>query len=148
MELLIRSATSDDISAILELYRQPELDNGQSLNLTQAANIFTRIQTYPNYMIYVAVIGSNVVGTFALLIMDNLIHFGQPSGVIEAVAVAPAWQRQGIGRELMQFAIQQCRQQGCYKVALSSELSRRRTHAFYEAIGFQKHGYSYGMELE
>lgn len=34
-----------------------------------------------------------------------------------------------------------------YKAALSSNLSRSQAHAFYEAAGFKRHGYSYSIPL-
>ena len=35
-----------------------------------------------------AELNGEIVGTFALLIMDNLAHLGAPSGVVEDVVVA------------------------------------------------------------
>jgi GNAT superfamily N-acetyltransferase len=59
------------------------------------------------------------VGTFALLIMDNLGHLGTPSAIIEDVAVDPTLQGQGIGRQMMRHALQLAAANGCYKAALS-----------------------------
>ncbi len=86
------------------------------------------------------------MGTFALLIMDNLGHMGTPSAVIEDVAVDPAWQQKGIGREMMRYALEMAGEKGCYKVALSSNLKRERAHAFYESFGFERHGYSFRVD--
>ena len=41
-----------------------------------------------------------------------------------------------------------CRQKGCYKMMLSSNLRRTGAHAFYESLGFEKHGYSFRIDLE
>jgi len=48
---------------------------------------------------------------------------------------------------IMQVAMAQCRAAGCRKLRLSTNLRRKDAHAFYEALGFQKHGYSYLIEL-
>jgi hypothetical protein len=93
----IRQATEADLAAILDLYRQPDLDGEVSLSIPQAKEQFARIQTYPNYHLYVAELNGAkgaLVGTFALLIMDNLLHVGRPSGIVEAVAVASSCQGQ------------------------------------------------------
>ena len=37
---------------------------------------------------------------------------------------------------------------GCYKLALSSNIRFERAHAFYDKLGFQRHGYSFVVELE
>lgn len=147
MTIEIRKAIEADLPAILHLYSQPELDDGVMLSLSQAKARFEQIQHYPNYHLYVAELNDAIVGTFALLIMDNLLHLGRPSGIVEAVAVDPACQGQGIGKAMMQFALEQCRQAHCYKLALSTNLKRKEAHAFYESLGFTKHGFSYVVDL-
>ncbi|WAL58470.1 GNAT family N-acetyltransferase [Thermocoleostomius sinensis] len=145
--ITIRQATVSDLADILALYRQPALDDNATLSMPQAEEQFARIQTYPNYHLYVAEFNGAVVGTFALLIMDNLLHLGRPSGIIEAVAVALSHQGQGIGKAMMQVAMEQCRQANCYKLTLSSNLKRSSAHAFYESLGFVKHGFSFVVDL-
>lgn len=143
----IRPARREDLAAILALYADLETD-GQVLDLPAAESIFARMQQYPNYTVYVAVAEGQIVGSFELLIMDNLAHVGAPSGIVEDVVVHPAWRGQGIGKQMMAFALQQCRQAGCYKLALSSNRKREAAHRFYEALGFEKHGYSFVACLE
>ena len=143
----IRPAVKADLPAVLQLYAQPEFDNGSVLSLAQAEALFERMQGYPDYHLYVTEMDGQIVGAFALLIMDNLGHLGAPSGVVEDVAVDPACQGQGIGTAMMRWAIDYCRNKGCYKLALSSNLKRGRTHAFYESLGFERHGYSFLIRL-
>lgn len=142
----IREATEKDLPAILSLYAQPDMDNGKVLPIEQAQRIFTRIKNYPNYRIYVAKADDKIIGTFALLITDNLAHLGAPSGIVEDLVVHPSWQRKGVGKQIMEFARKRCREMGCYKLALSSNLKRKAAHRFYESLGFQKHGYSFTIE--
>ena len=142
-----RVASKADLPEILRLYAQPDLD-GKALLLAEAERLFERIAQYPDYHVYVAQRDSRIVGTFALLIMHNLGHWGTPSGVIEDVAVDPDCQGQGIGRIMMQHALQICSEKGCYKAALSSNFKRARAHAFYESLGFERHGYSYRVPLD
>ena len=144
----IREATRDDLPAILALYTQPALDDGQRLTAGQAESIFRTMQAYPYYKVFVAEEDDQVVGTFALLIMENLGHLGKPSGLVEDVAVAPSRQRQGIGKAMLLFAMDRCRERGCYKMALSANLIRTGAHAFYEALGLTRHGYSFVVPLE
>ena len=80
--------------------------------------------------------------------MDNLGECGTPSGVVEDVVVEPEFQRRGVGRAMMQHALSLCRQKGCYKMMLSSNLARTAAHAFYESLGFEKHGYSFRIDPE
>lgn len=146
-EIVIEAATESDLPAILALYAQPEIDDGQQLSPPAAKEIFARINTYPNYTVFVAKVKGEIVGTFALLIMDNLGHLGASSGLVEDVAVSPIRQGGGIGTAMMKFAMEKCREAGCYKLALSSSLNRTKAHRFYRALGFEQHGYSFLVVL-
>lgn len=144
-EVEIRPATEADLPAILALYR--DVGDSHVLPRHRAQAIFRRLQSYPDYVVYVAVSAGEIVGTFALLIMDNLAHLGAPSGVVEDVVVRRDRQGRGIGRRMMQLARERCRERGCYKMTLSSSLRRDAAHRFYETLGFKRHGYSFLMEL-
>jgi len=146
--LEIRPVQQHELAAILNLYAELEIgDEPKSLDLPRAEKIWERIGHYQNYSVYVALTGRKIIGTFALLIMDNLAHQGASSGVVEDVVVHPLWQGKGIGKQMMQFAIERCQQAGCYKLVLSSNLKRERAHQFYLDLGFQQHGYSFLLTL-
>jgi GNAT superfamily N-acetyltransferase len=146
-KLLIRPAAAADLEKVLALYAQPELDAGDVLPLETAKRLWQRFADYPDYTLYVAERAADVVGSFALLVMHNLGHLGAPSAIVEDVVVAPAFQRHGIGKAMMQFAIDRCREKGCYKLMLSSNAKREDAHAFYESLGFVRHGFSFCIDL-
>ncbi|MEY2340521.1 N-acetyltransferase family protein [Acidithiobacillus sp. IBUN Pt1247-S3] len=143
----IRPAQTDDLPAILQLYAQPGMDDGSVLELAEAEEIIARIAHYPNYRIFVAVDHDTVIGSYALLIMDNLAHRGTPSAIVEDVVVDPQRQGLGIGKQMMAHAMEMAREAGCYKLMLSSNAKREAAHAFYESIGFSRHGYSFRVDL-
>jgi N-acetylglutamate synthase-like GNAT family acetyltransferase len=87
--LRVRPATESDLGKILELYAQAEFDAGKVLPLATAKQLFERFADYPDYTLYVAEHGGDIVGTFALLVMHNLGHLGAPSAIVEDVAVRP-----------------------------------------------------------
>ena len=140
-----RVASKADLPEILHLYSQPDMDDGNVLSLSQAEVIFERMEHYPNYKLFVAVCENGIVGTFALLIMDNLGHMGAPSAIIEDVVVDPVYQGHGVGKTMMEYAFDLARKEGCYKAMLSSNLNRHRSHVFYESLGFERHGYSFHL---
>src|SRR5712691_11111996 len=123
-EVVIREAGDDDLCAILHAYSSAGIDGGQSFTVEEAREHFARFRAYPNYRVFVAVADGAVAGTYALLILDNRAKRGARSGIVEDVAVLPERQRRGIGRAMMEHAREQCRAHGCYKLALSSNLSR------------------------
>jgi GNAT superfamily N-acetyltransferase len=49
---------------------------------------------------------------------------------------------------MMEFAVARGKQLKCYKIMLSSGIKREGAHAFYEHLGFQKHGFSFLLPLE
>ena len=44
--------------------------------------------------------------------------------------------------------MERCREKDCYKLVLSSNARRERAHAFYESLGFERHGFSFRVNLE
>ena len=104
-KLLVRPAAESDLEKILDLYAQAEFDAGRVLPLAAAKRLFERFADYPDYTLYVAEHGGDIVGTFALLVMHNLGHLGAPLAIVEDVAVAPALQLFGAGREKRIYAI-------------------------------------------
>lgn len=145
MNINIRESSIDDIAEILKLYAS-SLDKGAILSIENAEILFKKMEQYPNYKIYVAEKKREIVGTFALLIMDNLAHQGTPSAIVEDVVVQKVWQGKGIGKLMMKFAMEKSKQAGCYKLVLSSNLNRKEAHAFYESLGFEQHGFGFRVE--
>lgn len=155
MSCIIRQAQASDLSAMLALYAQPGMDDGRVLSLAQASEVFAQFSRYPSYRLFVACEASDsqasdspagteqVVGSYALLVMHNLAHQGTPSAVVEDVVVSESQQGQGIGRQMMLHAQGMARQAGCYKLVLSSNQKRQAAHAFYESLGFERHGFSF-----
>jgi GNAT superfamily N-acetyltransferase len=147
-KVLIEEGMVEDLPFVLQLYAENESTQEDVLEVPDARAIWERFSAYPDYKLYVARIAGEIVGTFALLIMDNLAHRGAKSGVVEDVIVATRFQRHGIGKQMMRFALDRCREAGCYKLTLSSNLKRTPAHSFYESLGFVKHGYSFIAALE
>ncbi|MBS0290177.1 MAG: GNAT family N-acetyltransferase [Proteobacteria bacterium] len=147
MSVTIREAIEADLPAIINLYSLLELKKQEVISLDEAKCIFDKMKSYPNYRIYVALLADEIIGTFALLIMDNLAHVGKPSGIIEDVVVSSAYQGNGIGKLMMATAMEVCRKAGCYKLVLSSNLKRVQAHNFYKALGFEQHGWSFLINL-
>jgi GNAT superfamily N-acetyltransferase len=139
----IRDAAEGDLPAVLRILAESGIDGGESFTLDEAREHFARIRQRPGFRLLVAVVEGEVVGTYALLIMEKIGKRGTPAGVVEDVAVLPSRQRQGIGRAMMEHARGACRGAGCYKLALSSNLKRQDAHRFYDSLEFERHGFSF-----
>ena len=146
--LHIRAAQRADLPGVLALYAQPEFDGGAVLPLEEAEHIFARFARYPDYTLYVAEHDKQIVGTFALLIMDKIGHLGAPEAIVEDVVVDAALHGGGIGKAMMAFAADIARKKNCYKLVLSSNAKRVAAHEFYERLGFERHGYSFRLSFD
>jgi GNAT superfamily N-acetyltransferase len=146
--VVIREAEPADLPAVLALYGQPDLDDGLVLSPDEAREVYTQFARYPHYKLYVALLAGQVAGSYAFLKMHNLGHLGAPSAIVEDVVVDPDIQGKGIGRAMMSHAVEAARALGCYKLMLSSNAKRERAHAFYEQLGFERHGYSFRINID
>lgn len=145
---LIRDARPGDEAELLRLYAQLATGPEAPPAAGQVADFFTRISRYPDYRIHV-VDGhaDRLVAAYSLFILDHLAHGGRPSAVVEHVVVDATERGRGLGRSLMAHARERAAAAGCYKIALSSNRLRESAHAFYEALGWRRHGYSYEVSL-
>ena len=143
MQATIRRAAPQDAARLLELCRLLSVGDEPDLALEAARQRLRATADDPDHAVYVAESDGRIVGTFALVLVAGLAHGGRPFGIVEDVAVDPSAQGQGVGKQLMRFAMDRCAERGCYKLALSSRLSREPAHRFYESLGFEKHGFSF-----
>lgn len=145
--IVIRQANEGDVARILELYRDAGIEAEQRFTIDEARAQLVLFRKYPSYRVFVAELEGEIAGTYELLIMDNLAKRGRRSGIVEDVAVSPRFQGKGVGRAMMLHAREQCKQAGCYKFVLSSGLKRTAAHDFYDALGFEKHGFSFRTDV-
>lgn len=143
-DLTVRRARTPDLPAVLGLYA--ELNGGRVATLPQAEALLARLDAYPDYGLYVADIDGRIVGTFCLVILDNVAHWGMPSALVESVVVAEAERGTGLGRRMMREAGRMAHEKGCYKLALSSNVDAKPAHRFYESLGFERYGYSFRLD--
>lgn len=145
----IRLARVDDIARILELYRELaittseiELSRGPSSDDYQQT--FAEICTAPGHELLVAEDQGEVVGTMVLLIVPNLAHSACPWALVENLVIDDRYRRRQLGRKLMEYAMVRAKEDGCYKVVLSSNKKRKGAHRFYRSLGFaaSSHGFS------
>lgn len=73
---------------------------------------------------------------------------GKKYGLLADVMIEPEYRGGGLGTELVQKVIDTAKGQGCYKILADSRFSREKVHAWYEKLGFSKHGYGFRMNFE
>lgn len=90
------------------------------------------------YLAVAAAEGGEVVGCLQISFLPGLSRLGLWRGQIESVRIASSHRGQGLGREMILWAIEQCRAHGCGTVQLTSDNRRLDAHRFYEGLGFEK----------
>jgi len=137
----IRTATKSDVECIVRLANAGG-PNGKPRSvlpkvLPQAYfHTFRKIKGDPNQMLMVAEVGSEIVGTFHLTFLTYLAAAGKEDCQIEAVHVDQRYRNQGIGTQMMKWAIDTAKKRECRRVQLTSNKERVDAHRFYKRLGF------------
>jgi len=131
----IREITENDLNALLELYIQLSPTN-IGLSDEKKEIIWSEIQKNKN-ITYLGVFEDNkLISSCFIAIIPNLTNQGKSIGYIENVITDVNYRRKGVGKKLMQKAIEIAQENNCCKIFLESGISRVEAHKFYKSIGF------------
>ncbi|EJL54924.1 putative acetyltransferase [Rhizobium sp. CF122] len=109
---------------------------------------FERVASSRDQTLYVAEREGQVVGTFQTMIVTSLVGRGSSSMIIEAVQTRGDMRGQGIGAQMIEFAIAEAKRRGLRLVQLTSNASRKDAHRFYERLGFKQSHLDFKMALK
>ncbi|MFD9600119.1 GNAT family N-acetyltransferase [Streptomyces sp. NBC_01224] len=137
-DLEIRPAALADIPAIVAMLADDPLgaERESPDDLTPYRAAFRRLADDPNQHVVVAVREGRVVGTLQLTVIPGLSRRGSTRSVIEGVRIHAAERGSGLGTQLIEWAVDESRRQGCQLVQLTSDATRTDAHRFYEQLGF------------
>ena len=147
----VRVATEADLPRVVELLAQLTTDDPREQPGSPPTEVYTeafrRMQADQDQRLLVLEAGGRIVGTLVLLIIPNLTHQGRPYATVENVIVDDSERGAGRGRQLMEYAIDEAKRAGCYKMALTSHKSRTAAHRFYEGLGFKSTHEAYRIDF-
>ena len=124
--LVIRPCEPADESMVIDLWQSCGLTTPQN---DPRRDLETKLAFQPT-LFFVADLSGQVVATI-------MAGYEGHRGWINYLAVAPAVQRQGLGRRLMEHAEARLRKLGCLKINLQVRSSNTRVIVFYQALGFE-----------
>jgi GNAT superfamily N-acetyltransferase len=138
-QFVVRQALVEDVAAIVALIADDQIgqdrDGGDLAPYLQA---FAAIDADPAQLLVVLTDAPGaVVGTLQLTFIPGLARRGALRAQIEAVRVSQQLRGQGIGAELLAWAIQEAQRRGCALVQLTSDKRRHEAHRFYGRLGFR-----------
>ncbi|WEG15250.1 GNAT family N-acetyltransferase [Alkalihalophilus pseudofirmus] len=141
MDIHFRLATEGDLDSIVymladdvlgskrEKYEQPLPES--------YIKAFHSIKSDPNNELIVACKEETVVGVQQLTFTPYLTHQGGWRATIEGVRTAASVRGQGVGSELIKWAINRAKQRGCQVIQLTTDKKRPDALRFYERLGFE-----------
>lgn len=135
----IRPFEPRDTESVVALWRACGLTRPQN---DPQKDIVRKSKVNPEWFLVAEDATGRVVGTV-------MAGYEGHRGWINYLGVAPAWQRGGLGRRLMDEAEARLRAAGCPKINLQVRPDNQAAIAFYERIGFAVEGaVSLGKRLE
>ncbi|EHN78745.1 GNAT family acetyltransferase [Streptomyces sp. NRRL WC-3753] len=148
-DLEIRPTAAEDIPAVVAMLADDPLgaqrESPGDLGPYMAA--FERLRADPNQHLVVAVREGRVIGTLQLTIVPGLSRRGAVRSIVEGVRVHGDERGSGLGTQLIEWAIDESRRQGCHLVQLTSDKTRTDAHRFYERLGFSASHTGFKLQL-
>lgn len=132
---MIREAVVSDFSRVMGLMAQlqpsdPIVDDGSD------RLVFDEILASPYLYLFVLESDNGELNaTCYLNLIPNLTRGVSPYAVIENVVTEESLRNAGLGKQIIQHAIQFAWDKGCYKVMLQTGSKREEVHEFYKACG-------------
>lgn len=145
----IRRAVADDVPAIVAMLADDRLGAARESadDLRPYRSAFEDIDADPRQHLMVAVREDRVVGTLQLTVIPGLSRRGSKRALIEAVRVHRSERGQGLGKQLIEWAIAESGRLGCALVQLTSDATREDAHHFYERLGFNRSHVGFKLQL-
>ncbi|MGI5153194.1 N-acetyltransferase family protein [Plantactinospora sp. CA-294935] len=142
-ELIFRTARRDDVPAIVAMLlddevtasREPAEPTGEEVDAAYWAG-FEAVDADPRNELIVAELDGEPVGTMQLTFIPGVSRRGAERMQIEAVRVRSDLRGGGIGRRMMNWAVDQARERNCRLVQLTTDKRRTEAHRFYASLGF------------
>ena len=132
----LRELNENDLESLIKLYEQLDGANGD-FTAEDARKIWkAEIEGNKKIKYFGAVEKDKVISTCYCLIIPNLTRLGSSIAFVENVVTDSEYRGQGLGRNVMEKAIEFARENNCYKVILQSASFRKEAHQIYKNLGF------------
>ena len=140
MDIKIRRATRQDVSEIVRLLSDNELgakrERYQEPLPSKYYSAFDHINKDQNSFLVVAELEDKVIGTLQLTYITYLTYQGGKRSLIEAVRVDSDCRGMGVGKVMLNWAIEKAKRDGCHVVQLTTDKRRPQALEFYKKLGF------------
>ena len=145
---LIGEARESELPAIERLLEQlvEAVERREGIDLRKIGANCRALIHAPGSHVLVARLEGRIVGFINFTLRDTVLH-AKPSGLIDELVVAGDCRGRGVGRRLVEAAIEKCRELGCSEIEVGTEKVNRKARAFYRRLGFEENAVLLEREL-
>jgi len=126
---IVRMLADDFLGATRERYENPLPES--------YIKAFEEIAADKNNELIVAEKDGEIIGTLQITFTSSISFQGGKRATVESVRVDGKYRGQGIGKELMLWAIERKKVENCAAMQLTTNAERPDAHRFYENLGFK-----------
>ena len=146
--ILVREATESDLPVIGKLLEDltDAMDNTEGIDTGIARRTCEHLLNDDKSHFLVAAKEKAPVGFINFTVRQTILH-RSPSALIDELVVAEGYRGKGAGKQLVQAAIEKCRQLGCCEVEVSTEKTNLKARKFYKKCGFEERGTLFEADL-
>ena len=142
MSLLVRTGGLADAAVISELLFE---FNGEVLPPDLLARRMAQVEGLET--VFLGEAGGIPAGLLILRITPTL-STAEDWAEITEMCVRPAFRRRGVGRALVERAVEHARRRGCTDVHLLTGAMNVAAQSFYQAVGFRQDSWEMRLEIE
>lgn len=138
MTFFARLIQESEIEDLLNLYRYLNEDDPDIILDDNTRKLWSEILNDPNIFYIVIETQGRLVSSCTLAIIKNLTRGAKPYSIIENVVTHEEYRNKGLGKMVLQKAIEISKEKGCYKVMLMTGRKDENILRFYESAGFER----------
>jgi len=130
----IRKLNQSEVShfkALIDIFKEV-FENTDTM---PSKEYLSKLLQNPNFFVLVASVDSRIVGGLSVYVLHSY-YAEKPVAYIYDVGILPQYQRQGIGKSLMEFLIQFCRENGFREAYVEAETEDLDAVNFYRITNF------------
>ena len=148
--IIIRDLGKEDLISLKVLL--DDLNNAvkfkHEINEKDLNSVYVNIDKYPEiYSNYVAIENDKIVGFLSIVFYKTFLHKGG-TALINELIVAETHRNKGIGKKLIQKAIESAKSRGMDEIEVGTEITNTKAQNFYKKTGFNEEYVLLGREFE